>query len=374
MNNEQGHLEVANIEEINPSMSDLVQTKGLIQTKAQYTTAVQILHPRNLEKIIKRVEQEAELAGEDFYYSYPQGGKFIEGPGINGAQIVARNWGNCAVNTRPIDNGNEIIVFADFVDFETGFNLTRAYLGKKKILKNKQGKEIYDRDRNDEIVFQVMVSKATRNVILNAVPNYVVDAGLKRAKEGLRKKLEGYIKNNGFEQAREKIAERAARLNVTAELLEEHFGKPKTWKEDKLLRISTVLKGIEDGYTNINDAFPEKEAPEEKPKPQKKTVKLKPEAATETDKDPHEQPKNKPAKKTEKKPEEKPAQATKTTETDWGSPNSIIETIYSKNTISELADFKMEARRHKISQVFTGSDYDTIVEAIEKKEQSLTAR
>ena len=47
---------------------------GAIQTKTSYTTAMQIIKPRNLAVVQERVLQEASIAGDEFYYSWSQGG------------------------------------------------------------------------------------------------------------------------------------------------------------------------------------------------------------------------------------------------------------------------------------------------------------
>ena len=260
---------VENAEAFTPT--DLLKAgAALMQTKAQYTTAVQVLKPRDVEKVIKAIETEAMLAGEDFYYSYPQGGKYVEGPSIGGVQICARNWGNCILSSRLQVVGEVIIAFGDFADFETGYNLTRVYLGKRKILLGKNGKPIYDRDRNDEIVAQIIISKATRNVGDNALPNYVIDAGMRKAKEGVSRRLVEYIAKEGIEKARDLIVSRAARLNVNQDKVEAHFGGRQSWDGPKMLRISGVLKGIEDGYQSVADAFPKEKIEDGEPKEQNK--------------------------------------------------------------------------------------------------------
>jgi len=400
-------VQIDEVSEETLSSTELMRVQGLVQTKTRYQTAVQVIKKRSLPDIISRVESEAALAGEDFYYSYPQGGKYIEGVGINGALILARNWGNNSVEVRPFDIGDKYILIGDFVDFETGFNLSRPFLLKKKILKTKNGKAIYDKERNDEIVFQIGTSKAMRNVILNAIPNYVIEAGIKKAKEGYRKKLEEYVKKNGLDKAREMTIKRAERLNVPIERVELNFGKTKTWDIDKILLISGALKGIEEGYHSVNDAFPkeiekddkeagisfqrngfpqrdglshsfgtrqiqrngnlpeiEKAEVEEAEKENKNTGNLLPKEWI-------------PTKgwitttlREEKETNSKGIDTQKLSPEDWEEPDAVIKAIKFINNISELRKFKKDNKERL--EAFGGSDRDKIVNALIEQEKLLS--
>ena len=47
-----------------------------------------VQRPRNLDKVVVAVLQEAEFARNAFFYSFPMGGKKIEAPSINLAMAV----------------------------------------------------------------------------------------------------------------------------------------------------------------------------------------------------------------------------------------------------------------------------------------------
>src|SRR3990167_2929904 len=76
----------------------------LQKTQTQFTQAVAILKPRKRMDIIRACEEEAAIAGDDFYYSWTvkgeRGTKLVEGLSIYAALAAARNWGNCAI---PVD-------------------------------------------------------------------------------------------------------------------------------------------------------------------------------------------------------------------------------------------------------------------------------
>jgi hypothetical protein len=70
----------------------------LMCSQAQFHIAVAVQRPRNLGKVVAAVLRDAKLAGDAFYYSFPMGGKKIEGSSIGLAMDVAREWSNCAVS------------------------------------------------------------------------------------------------------------------------------------------------------------------------------------------------------------------------------------------------------------------------------------
>ena len=61
----------------------------LMRSQTQFHTAVAVQRPRNLDKVVVAVLQEAEFAGDAFFYSFPMGGKKIEAPSISLARAVA---------------------------------------------------------------------------------------------------------------------------------------------------------------------------------------------------------------------------------------------------------------------------------------------
>ncbi len=223
---------------------------GAIQTKTSYTTAMQIIKPRNLAVVQERVLQEASIAGDEFYYSWSQGGSIIEGLTVGGAMAIARNMGNCAVPTTVEETKEAYIFTSTFIDLETGFNLQRNFRQNKASPKNKQGKDIYSGERGADIIFQIGQSKSIRNVILNAVPNWLAKKVLEKAKENISQKLE----NMGAEKARAYIEKKANALKIDIATIEASFGQK--WDTVKMVQISGALRAVEDGYSSIKDAFP----------------------------------------------------------------------------------------------------------------------
>lgn len=350
-------IEVTDVHELNSNPKDLIQSDGLMQVKAQYTTAIQVVKKRDLNQVIVGVENEAAIAGEEFFYNYPQGGNRVEGIAIGGALIIARVFGNCAVNTRPIEYADKYIVHADFVDFETGFNLTRSYMGKKKTLKNKSGKAIYEPERNDEIVYQIITSKAIRNVVSNGVPKYLITKGIAAAKTNIRKKLE----QMGKEKATAIILKRAEEAKIPVDRVEENFGKRDAWDVDKMIMVIGAIRMVEEGYGTINDAFPKGGLPEtEEPEDQKPEIQ--PDQNKNSDK-------KSPEVESVITDEAKKIEPINLSAEDWEIPIKVIAKIESISDPKELAVFKKE-NKNKL-QSFSGKDHEAITRALTTQEQKL---
>src|SRR5690348_14291347 len=86
------------------SAATAIVTAGaaMTQTRGAFTTALQVQKPRNLKDVLRRVLEEADMAGEDCYYGWGTGDAKVEGPSVDVALLVARNYGNCAIEQLPI--------------------------------------------------------------------------------------------------------------------------------------------------------------------------------------------------------------------------------------------------------------------------------
>jgi len=225
------------------------QQSGAVQTRTSYTTAMTVIRPRNLAMVEQRALQEAAIAGDEFYYSWRQKGSIIEGLTIGAANAIARNLGNCAVPVE-VDETKEAYYFtATFIDLETGFNLQRKLRQRKT---QNMGEKMKKDGRDEDIIFQIGQSKAIRNVILNGVPNWLCKKVLAKAKENVK----GKIEQMGKEKAKDMLLKKANSLKILPETIEASFGKQAGWDTEKLVQISGALRGLEDGYISIEEAFP----------------------------------------------------------------------------------------------------------------------
>ena len=229
---------------------------GLMQVKTAYSTAVQVIKPRDINQILARCETEAAIAGDSFYYSWSQSGKIIEGNTVGAALMMVRNWGNCAVDVKVMETQNGYIFYGAFIDLETGFNLVRPFKMSKQIPKNKQGRDIYTGDRGKDIIFQIGASKAIRNVALNAIPKYVSDKVLAMSK----KNVVGQVEKMGKETAIQKVINKAHALKIPFDRIEANYGKKESWDTDKIVAVMGAIRVVEDGIESIDEVFADKVA------------------------------------------------------------------------------------------------------------------
>lgn len=194
-----------------------------MQVRGQYATAVSVQKPRKLAEVEDRLMQEAALSGTNFYYAWGAGKDKIEGPSIKLAMSAVRTWGNCAVELEPVQETPDAWIFtAAFVDLETGYTLSRQFRQDKKWTVH--GK--FDAARKDDIRFQIGQSKAIRNVVINAVPSWLIDRAIEKAKDGVMIKLQEAIDSKGVDAVRQGIIDYLARHGVTVEMILYKFSRP----------------------------------------------------------------------------------------------------------------------------------------------------
>jgi hypothetical protein len=213
---------------------------------------MQVIKPRNLNRVISKCVEEASIAGEEFLYSWKQGGSIIEGLTIGAALSIVRNFGNSFVDVEIEERETAYIFTAYFCDLETGFNLSRSFRQNKASPKTKQGKDIYEGERGTDIIFQIGQSKAIRNVILNAVPRWLATKVLDEAKNNAM----ATINNMGEVKARDLILKKITNLKVDIARVEAIYGKAKSWDKIKLVQLSSALRSLENGYEDEETLFP----------------------------------------------------------------------------------------------------------------------
>ena len=226
---------------------------ALQKVQTQFSTAVAIQRPRRRLEVIKACEEEAVIAGDEFYYSWTvnarDGKKLVEGLSVQAALAAARNWGNCAVPCSVEENMNTYLFTATFVDLETGFTLQRAFRQKKSLNIGKKYNE-----RAEDIVFQIGQSKAIRNVILNALPSWLTTKMLAKSKENVIEK----INKMGIAVAREKTVAFFAKHGVTPDRIENKLGgkKATAWDVEDLALLQGAMKTLLSGQESADSLFP----------------------------------------------------------------------------------------------------------------------
>ena len=224
------------------------------KVQTQYMTAVTVQRPRKLEKIVNAVLREAEYAGESFFYAWGMGKNHIEGPSVGLALCVAREWSNCAVETSVDDIGDAYIFTSHFIDLERGFTISRSFRQSKRW--TVYGK--MDEFRKDDTRFQMGQSKSIRNVVRAAVPSWLIEQAIEKAKDAVR----AGITKEGIATAIEKAIKLLGQHGITEDRVLakiDRKNKHEITKED-IIDLRTAYSAISKGESFADDIFPPSQA------------------------------------------------------------------------------------------------------------------
>ena len=208
--------------------------------------AIQNLPPRDETRFITRMEGEASRAGESFYYSWPvklKGGKTstVTGASIGLAMAMARQFGKCLVKAEIVDESErDFILAGSFIDLEGGVLVQRQFKQRKEMPRSSR----MDPERALDIAFQIGQSKVIRNVILSAMPAWLVDRCITLAQRSEAKQIE----QEGVEVVRDKIERFLGRYGITREHLDHYFGKPyDDLSVDQVAELRSFCRSIAEG-------------------------------------------------------------------------------------------------------------------------------
>ena len=208
---------------------------------------------REQPKVLMRIKEAAAMASNEFYYSFPvkkKGGgtDYIEGISIDGAMACLQAYGNAEIDCRPIDIGHSWIFLARFIDHERGTSVIRPFL-QRKVGGSRLGGE--DEGRRLEIAFNIGASKATRNVIANAIRPYT-NFCFDEAKNDLVRRVGAKLP-----EAKARALERLNEINVDLKRVEQQLGRVVAeWTAREVAGLITQIRAIQQGLATPNDIWP----------------------------------------------------------------------------------------------------------------------
>lgn len=218
-------------------------------------TARKVEVMRDDARVLAKIKAHAAVAGEGWFYRFPvrnkNGGKdSIEGPSIKCANSVARLYGNCQIDTVVKDMGRTFIIYARFIDHETGFSYMRPFQQDK--FASKMGGSGPEADaRRIDIALQIGTSKAIRNVICNALETFT-----NYAFEEAKKDLVGRI-GKELPRFKEMSKKRLEEMKVDIKRVETMYGRTfDQWLAPEIARLAAEMKAIDDGMATIDETWP----------------------------------------------------------------------------------------------------------------------
>lgn len=229
-------------------------THGLIarQVSDGIITAQAVAKPRDEPSILAKIKAMSGSFGDQWYYEWEtknrDGSKGrVLGPTIKCAMDVARLFGNCQVDVRVVDGKEHWVFYARFVDYETGYSLTRAFQQRKS---QTAGKKM-EVDRQLDIAFQIGQSKAERNVIVNALRSFT-DYAVDLSRDSLVQKI-----GKNVDASRTKVLRMLEDGDIAVDRVVAVIGRSvDEWRAQDIARVVTSLKTISDGMATKEDIFP----------------------------------------------------------------------------------------------------------------------
>ena len=229
---------------------------GMTVQKVQtpYTTAVAVQKPRSISRVTANVIEEAKLAGASFYYGWTAkkkdgGTEKIEGPSIDLAMCMARNYGNCAIDVEDEETLTDYKFKGVFIDLESGFTCPRLF-------KQRKGQNIGMKDsaRAEDIVYQIGQSKAIRNCIVRGMPTWLSDQAIETAKQAEISK----IKPENIAIARAKAFDFFRQYGITQERAETKIGRElDNWTAQDIVDLKGMATALKEGRISALELFPE---------------------------------------------------------------------------------------------------------------------
>jgi cell division septation protein DedD len=223
------------------------------QTKTAYTTAVAVQQPRSIAKIANNVLEEARLAGKSFYYRWTVKNKdgsksIVQGASIDLAMALCRHYGNCVVDVDASETATHYMMKGIFIDLESGFTCPRLFRQRKG-----QGIGMKDKDRQEDIVFQIGQSKAIRNAVIKAMPEWLIERAIEVATEAELNKAK---KENPY-LARQKVIEFFGQYGVTPDRIEAERKRPiDQWTPDDIVDLRGMASALKERRIGPEELFP----------------------------------------------------------------------------------------------------------------------
>lgn len=264
--------------DMDPSLLDLSGPKSagaLVPMRApeptmsitgEVITAQKVHIKRDMAEVMAHIKILAAAAGQRWFYRIPFKNRkkgtteYVEGLTIKGANAVFRAYGNVLLRLGVQDLRTHWAIEAVVVDLERGTNYGRPYLQRKG-----QDTGMSDFDRAGDMIFQIGVSKATRNVIVNALEDLCAFA-FDEARSGLQNRV-----GNNPAGAKKWILDKLAELGVDVKRVSAVYGRsPDNWLVPDMAKMYAELNAIEEGMADVGEVYPVVGAGTKDPDPPKK--------------------------------------------------------------------------------------------------------
>lgn len=268
----------------NSPAANAVIERGHMLVRAENDTlsSVAIARPRSVTDVRTRLIAELQALptmAAGAWYSIPyktrEGGVEktvnVEGPSVRTARRIAQLWGNCSVESRIIDSGDDFCDVAGVaIDFETNYRYSIPLRVSRYEVQKKTGQVYKLSDDRWATKIAAARSKAIRNAIFGVIPEALVEEYVAIAKEIASKPKQGRPPK---EPLADRIRAKFKSWNIPDAVLAKSVGKAMledlTEREDaqKLADLNGLLNALNDGSITVDQLieqfgdYPDSETP-----------------------------------------------------------------------------------------------------------------
>ena len=260
----------------------MVQQYATARIQSAYTMALRNPRDNRIEMIRQNVlrecqrpsfcaPDEAKYGSSLAIYAVPRGkvqvnGKWvdnlIQGPTIRFAEMLLREWGFLSIEVNPMGETDDYKLLQVVCTDYQSCNFTSEIVNVPKSIERKKqrgddelisqrtnsyGDPVYlVKATDDEIAMKTnaLVSKARRNLILQAVPGWLIEEAITKVRETARQKDAA-----DPDAAKRKLFDAFATVGVSAQQLSEFVGHGNALSPAELEDLRGYFSGIKEGYT-----------------------------------------------------------------------------------------------------------------------------
>lgn len=209
-------------------------------------------------QIMQRLKTLCKMHGQRYIYSWKVTDRAnqrqieISGATVKLTNDLAAEYGNMVTGIVNVEDvGTHWIFHAAVCDMETGYNYIRPFRQRKG-----QDTGMKDRDRQEDIVFQIGCSKAIRNAVTNVLGSWV-----EYMLEECDTMLIEWVQNKDNQQKLQSFIDKTcARFSIKIEQIEAVIGRSRAdWSPRDKVKVMSELRGVAEGLTNPADLYPSDE-------------------------------------------------------------------------------------------------------------------
>ncbi|RMD50374.1 hypothetical protein D6827_04135 [Candidatus Parcubacteria bacterium] len=217
---------------------------------------------RDIGEFRQRMLQEADINGDQFFYSWMvrdgASKKLITGLTIQAARAILRNYKYLAVFWgMTVQEGNKITLNPIIIDLVNGIFYQKPFTMSLAPAPGRFAESFPQMQRWESTQFQIAASKAVRNVILDIIPNHILDEILERSRKALKFRIDKEIKKDGISAVADRLTAKLISYGVPLETILRKIGKRSKADitKDDLALLTTDIIALQNNTATIADLY-----------------------------------------------------------------------------------------------------------------------